>query len=95
MGKIEKSIGKTTFVLLIVVVIGCKEGRHSPTFSSELLGYFPYSEGDALKFINTNNDTLILNISEHFVSDSYTQEPGSKALCEAEANFRTSDTNQY
>ena len=80
--------------LLVFSLFGCKETQ-CPAFPSSLIGYFPYSTGDELRFINTNDDTLKINITNDWTSSSYSFDWNCKCSCEANAGFDTDDSNNY
>ncbi len=82
------------FVVIVLSLSGCKE-TDCPAFPSSLVDYFPYTNGDELKFMNTNNDTLILKIDKYWTSDSYSFDWNCKCSCEAEAGFDTNGTDKY
>lgn len=79
-------------ILIIIMValniVGCKE-THCPAFPTNLEEYFPYTNEDRIKFKNLMNDTLVLNITNNWVSDSYSFDWNCKCACEADAGFIT------
>ena len=82
------------FVIIALSFSGCKE-THCPGFPTNLVEYFPYTNGDELKFMNTNNDTLTLKIDKYWTSDSYSFDWNCKCSCEADAGFDSDDTDKY
>jgi len=82
------------FVLIVLNFIGCKE-THCPAFPANLVEFFPYSNGDELKFINVNNDTLKLKIIKNQTSDSYSYSWNCKCTCGADAGFETDFSINY
>lgn len=86
---------KTLFFALIAISIyGCKD-THCPAFPTKLVEYFPYSNGEELKFMNTNNDTVTLKINNYRTSDSYSFDWNCKCVCEADAGFDTDNSDIY
>lgn len=82
------------FVIIALSLSGCKE-THCPAFPTNLVEYFPYSNGDELKFMNTNNDTVTLKINKYWTSDSYSFDWNCKCSCEADAGFDADDSDKY
>ena len=77
--------------ILIIIVIalnlfGCEQ-THCPAFPLDLVEYYPYINGDRLKFKNSINDTLVLNINNNWFSDSYSFDWNCKCSCGADAGF--------
>jgi len=52
-----------------IICIGCERTEPCPSVLSDL-NYFPYIKGQSLKFINSQNDTLIYAITNEEIFDS-------------------------
>lgn len=74
--------------------MGCKE-THCPAFPQYLVEYFPYTNDNVLKFKNTYDDTLILNVNKDWTSDSYSFDWNCKCSCGADAGFETDLSQDY
>lgn len=81
-------------LFILVVLSGCKQ-THCPGFPDYLLDYLPYSEGDILHFTNTNSDTLSLEITYSWASDSYSYKWNEKCACSAGFVVRTGLNVKY
>ncbi len=75
-------------LLILTMLTGCKE-THCPGFPEYLQDYLPYSEGDVLLFTNANSDTLSLEITLSWASDSYSYKWNEKFAGGAGAGFKT------
>ncbi|MEA3443905.1 MAG: hypothetical protein U9R19_04180 [Bacteroidota bacterium] len=75
-------------LIILTLLSGCKQ-THCPGFPDYLLDYLPYSEGDVLLFKNSNSDTLSLEITHSWASDSYSYKWNEKGACEAGNVIRT------
>jgi len=85
-----------TFVIVLLFALmtsGCKE-THCPAFPNYLIDYFPYTEGDKLKFANSD-DTLKLVINNNWSSDSYSFGWNCKCACEANSGFNTELNEEF
>lgn len=71
--KTKKLLLITPILLLVMEMMGgC--GKHCPGFPDEYVDYFPYTEGETVKFTNADNDTIafevtgVLQVKEHKIS---------------------------
>ena len=83
-----KKISVTIVTALLLFCVGCK--THCPEFPAEL-NYFPYYEGQELKFINSQNDIRNFVISNKENTKSYSFGNNCKCVCDAFSSFRTSE----
>lgn len=85
---------KLILVIIVLSLIGCKD-TNCPAFPPSLVEYFPYTDGNELKFKNSNSDTLILIVNKNWASDSYSFEWNCKCACGADAGFETDYSEKY
>jgi len=87
---------KKLLIIMITmgVAIGCEE-THCPAFPVELMGYYPYSTGDLLWFMNHNGDILEFKVANSSFTDSYSYAWNCKCACGADGGFETEMENTY
>ena len=84
-----------SIIILATIFVSCKE-IHCPSFPKEVRdNYFPYSNGNLLKFTNKNSDTITIKIDVQWITDSYSFNRYCKCACEAEAGFFTEMDNNF
>ena len=82
-----KSI-RIIIVLLSIFCIGCK--THCPEFPANL-NYFPYYEGQELKFINSQHNIQSFMVSSKNDSKAHSFGWNCKCVCGAVSGFRTNE----
>lgn len=96
-----KNFKMKTFSILFALLLlsSCVDKRSCEGFPQQLTEYFPYHEGDILKFIHTKyqdtmifQDTLVFRISEANATKPY--ELSVKSDCDCESSFAFK-TNRY
>ena len=60
---------KITFFIILSILISCKGNKQCPPFDRELLVWIPYEKDDTIKFVNTENDTIMFRVSEISIFD--------------------------
>lgn len=86
---------KALLILILAVgLVSCKE-THCPAFPTKLSAYYPYTNGELLKFKNSNSDTLTLKVIEDWASNSYSFDWNCKCACGTNAGFNTDSDNTY
>ena len=73
------------FFFFSIILISCKE-LYCPAFPADL-NYFPYYNGQELKFVNSYQNEKQLVIFENKNSKDYSTERTDKASCSAESFF--------
>jgi len=76
-------------ILLLFVLLGCK--THCPEFPANL-NYFPYYEGQELKFTNSKQNIRIFIVSYKEDSKAYSFAWNCKCDCSAESGFHTTES---
>lgn len=82
------------YIISIIVLAGCKE-THCPAFPNSLIEYYPYLINDVLRFVNSNNDTLTIEINNTWKTDGYSYAWNEKCACGADAGFDTNVNDNY
>ena len=80
-----KKISIIIIVLFSVLSIGCKK-THCPAFPADL-NYFPYTKGQVLKFINSQQETHSFIINGAGNSGSWSFEWNCKCECDVSSTF--------
>ncbi|MDR3236706.1 MAG: hypothetical protein LBT48_08315 [Prevotellaceae bacterium] len=55
---------KLLFITLSALLLTACSTKYCPGFPDYLADYYPYKNGDTLKFVNQNNDTIFYFVSE-------------------------------
>jgi hypothetical protein len=82
-----KKVSVFFLVLASIFCTGCNK-THCPSFPDNL-NYFPYYQGQKLKFSNSQNDICSFTIARKFNSKSEDLEWNCKCSCEGSSMFRT------
>lgn len=85
---------KIIFTLGILSFTSCQE-TYCPAFPEALVDYYPYSTGDVLKFTNSDNDIISIEVNNDMSTDDYSFEWNCKCACEANYGFSTEMNNDY
>lgn len=75
-------------LFIIATITGC-QATSCPSFPDVLNDYFPYSKGEVISFVNRDNDTLKIIISDQWTTQPYTIKWNCKCVCEAIMGFKT------
>jgi hypothetical protein len=87
--KVMKKINIIIIILLSIFCINCRQ-TNCPAFPPEL-NYFPYYDGQELKFTDSHNNIQSFVISNRESSEEFSFDHNCKCVCEAYSSFKTNE----
>jgi len=75
------------FALLVTTITGCTR-ETCPGFPEHLVDYFPYQNGNTLKFVNQENDTLFFSIRDFWWDKKQTYRSCDKCKCSGQTSLQ-------